>query len=112
MRDYTHEVTLMGKNKFDTRPKIPNSASAPQALEYWTDADGKVRVREHIREGTVVKEHSRRKSLLNLFKPKVKKRGTPKPTNKSTSSREFMNDFDIRANALEKSLIHRSEDTF
>ena len=100
----------MGKGKFDTRPRISNSASAPRALEYWTDADGKVHVREHIREGTHVKEHSRRKSLLRRLIAKPKTKETPEPTNKSVSSREFMTDFDRRANALEQKLIRRSEE--
>lgn len=98
------------KSKFDTRPEISNSASAPRALEYWTDADGKVHVREHTREGTHVKEHSRRKGLLSRFLAKPKAKETPAPQSGKRSSREFMNDFDRRANALEQKLIRRTED--
>jgi hypothetical protein len=100
----------MGKSKFDTRPKTSNSTSTPRAFEYYTDADGKVHVREHMREGTHIKEHTRRKGLLSRFMAKPKTKEPPEPTNKSTSSREFMTDFDRRANALEQRLIQRSEE--
>lgn len=98
------------KSRFDTRPKTSVSASAPRTLEYFTDADGKVHVREHMRDGTPVKEHTRRKDLLSRFLAKPKTKETPAPQSGKRTSREFMNDFDRRANALEQKLIRRTED--
>jgi hypothetical protein len=98
------------KSKFDTRPRTSVSTNTPRTLEYYTDADGKVHVREHMREGTHVKEHSRRKGVLRRLISKPTSKETPEPTSGKSTSKEFMRDFDRRANALEKELIQRSEE--
>lgn len=99
----------MGKKKsrFDTRPKTSVSATEPQQLEYFTDQDGNVHVRQHSREGgqVQVQQHSRRKGLRERLKPKLRS----EPKEDLSPSDSYMKDLDKRSKKFDKSIKERSE---
>jgi hypothetical protein len=97
------------KSKFDTRPKASVS-SEPEQLEYYTDADGNVRVRRHSRDGgqVQVKEHARRKGLRARLDVKSKLKPEQKPP-ESSPSKDFMNNLDSRSRDVDEMLKEREE---